>query len=120
MHSYSLERAQGLDGHNILTRIMHEHSLKLQNVLYWLDEYAKITIVKFHKDRVNLPSFGPEVDAAVVEYINRTARCIRDYDSWSYETVRYYGNRGLEVQQSKKITLMRKQKGYVTRDKFMV
>jgi hypothetical protein len=121
MHSYSLERARGLDGHNILTCIMHEHSLTLQNALSWLDEYAKKTIAKFQADRADLPSFGsPEVDAAVAEYINRMARCVRGYDSWSYETVRYYGNRGLEVQKSRKISLMPKQKGYVTREELTV
>lgn len=120
MHSYSLERARGLDGHNILTCIMHEHSLKLQDALYWLDEYAKETIAKFRADQANLPSFGAEVDAAVVEYINRMARCVRGYDSWSYETVRYYGDRGLEVQKSRKITLMPKQTGYITREELAV
>jgi hypothetical protein len=121
MHSYSLERARGLDGHNILTCIMHEHSLGLQDALDWLDGYAKKTIAKFLADRANLPSFGSaDIDASVVEYIDRMARCVRGYDSWSYETVRYYGDRGLEVQQSRKITLMPKQTGYVTREELVV
>lgn len=121
MHSYSLERARGLDGHNILTCIMHEHSLKLQDALYWLDEYAKETIDKFQEHRASLPSFGSaEVDAAIIEYINRMARCVRGYDSWSYETVRYYGDRGLEVQKSRQITLMPKQTGYITREELVV
>lgn len=121
MHSYSLERARGLDGHNILTCIMHEHSLGLQDALDWLDGYAKTTIAKFLADRADLPSFGSaDTDAAVVEYIDRMARCVRGYDSWSYETVRYYGDRGLEVQQSRKITLMPKQTGYVTREELVV
>ncbi|KAF5327419.1 hypothetical protein D9619_004694 [Psilocybe cf. subviscida] len=121
MHSYSLERARGLDGHNILTCIMYEHSLGFQNALFWLDEHAKQTIAKFQADRAELPSFGSvEVDAAVVEYINRMGRCVRGYDSWSYETVRYYGDQGLEVQKSRKFSLMPKQQGYVTREQLAV
>ncbi|KAF8964553.1 terpenoid synthase [Flammula alnicola] len=116
MHSYGLEHARGLDGHNVITAIMHEHNLDFQGALHWLSGYATKTVAKFLADQKSLPSWSPEVDSAVQEYINRMGRCVRGYDAWSYETNRYYGKNGLEVQKTRKITLQPRDVGYVTRE----
>nr|8GY0_A Chain A, Terpene synthase [Agrocybe pediades]8GY0_B Chain B, Terpene synthase [Agrocybe pediades] len=105
MHSYNLEQSRGLDGHNVITAIMHEYKINLQGALYWLSGYATKTIAKFISDRKNLPSWGPVVDRAVEQYFDRVGRCVRGYDAWSYETKRYYGKNGLEIQKTRQITL---------------
>jgi len=120
MHSYGLEYSRGLDGHNVLTTIMHEHHLDLQGALYWLSGYAAKTITKFISDSKALPSWGADVDKAVKIYIDRVARCVRGYDAWSYETDRYYGRNGLKIRQTRKITLQAKSGGYLTRKQFEV
>ena len=38
------------------------------------------------------------------------------YDTWSYETKRYYGDDGLNVQERRKITLLPRDSGYITRE----
>ena len=122
MHSYALEHARGLDGHNVITAIMHEHSVDLQGAFYWLSGHASKTVSKFLNDRKNLPSWGSDIDKAVNEYIDRMARCVRGYDAWSYETNRYYGKNGLEVQKSRKIMLQHREleMGYITRDQLLI
>ncbi len=65
MHSYGLERARGLDGHNVVTSIMYEHQLDLQGALYWLAGYAEDTIAKFFSEKERLPSWGRTVDLSV-------------------------------------------------------
>lgn len=122
MHSYALEHARGLDGHNVITAIMHEHVVDLQGALYWLSGYANKTISKFLKDKQNLPSWGEKTDKAVNEYIERMARCVRGYDAWSYETKRYYGTNGLQVQKLRRITLQHRglEMGYITRDQLLI
>ncbi|KAF9472373.1 terpenoid synthase [Pholiota conissans] len=120
LHSYALEHARGLDGHNVITAIMHEHELDLQGALFWLSGYASKTVSKFLNDRKNLPSWGEKVDIAVEEYINRMARCVRGYDAWSYETNRYYGSNGAQVQKTRRITLKPREVGYITREQMEI
>ena len=115
MHSYGLERARGLDGHNVVTSIMYEHQLDLQGALYWLAGYAEDTIAKFFSEQERLPSWGRAVDLSVQEFVDRLGRCVRGYDAWSYETNRYYGNCGLQIRQTRRITLPGNDSGYITR-----
>lgn len=120
MHSYGLEYSRGLDGHNVVTAIMHEYDLDLQGALYWLSGYATSTVSKFLSDRDNLPSWGAEVDKAIYEYFDRVARCVRGYDQWSYETKRYYGQNGFQVQKTRKISLKPRDEAYLTRDQLQI
>ena len=106
MHSYRLERSRGLDGHNIVTAIMEEYHLDLQQALYWLSGYTSKTISNFLANSCALPSWGSKTDGAIEKYIDLVARYVRGYDTWSYETSRYYGNDGLRVQERRKVTLL--------------
>ena len=116
MHSYRLELSRGLEGHNIVTAIMEEYHLDLQQALYWLSGYASKTISNFLTNIRALPSWGEKTDRAVMVYIDRVARCVRGYDAWSYETNRYYGDDGLKVRECRKITLLPPDSGYITRE----
>ena len=118
MHSYRLERSRGLDGHNIVTAIMEEYHLDLQQALYWLSGYASRTISNFLANSSALPSWGSKTDLAVKKYIDLVARCVRGYDTWSYETNRYYGDDGLRVQERRKVTLLPRVpgSGYISRE----
>ena len=117
MHSYRFERSRGFTGHNILTIIMEEYHLDLQQALYWLSGYASKTIFNFLAIRRALPSWGDKVDKAITEYIDRVVRCVRGNDAWHYETKRYYGDDGLKVQECRKITLLPPDEiGYITRE----
>ena len=117
MHSYRLERSRGLDNHNIVTAIMEEYRIDLQQALYWLSGYASKTISNFLANSRALPSWGERIDRAVRVYIDLVARCVRGYDTWSYETNRYYGGDGLIVQKQRKITLLPPSSGYISREK---
>ena len=89
MHSYWLELSRGLEVHNIITAIMEEYYLDLQQALYWLSGYASKTISNFLANIHALPSWGEKIDQAVMVYIDRVARCVCGYNAWSYETNRY-------------------------------
>ena len=116
MHSYRLERSRGLDGHNVVTAIMEEYQLDLQQALYWLSGYASDTISNFLANCRALPSWGEKTDRAIRIYIDLVARCVRGYDTWSYETNRYYGEDGSKIQEHRRITLLPPNSGYVTRE----
>jgi hypothetical protein len=99
---------------------MHEHQLDLQAALYWLANYSNAAIAKFLSDKNSLPSWGSEVDASLQEYVDRLGRCVRGYDAWSYETNRYYGTKGLDVQLTRRITLQPRATGYISRNQMAV
>ena len=77
--SYRLERSHGLEVHNIITAIMEEYHLDLQQAfkLYWLSGYASKTISNFLTTIHALPSWGEKIGQAVMVYIDRVARCVR-------------------------------------------
>ena len=117
MHSYRFELSRGLAGHNIITVIMEEYHLDLQQALYWLSGYASKTIFNFLASRHALPSWGEKVDQAVTVYIDRVVRSVRGSDAWHYETKRYYGDDGLKVQECRNMTLLPLDEiGYITRE----
>ena len=117
MHSYRFELSCGLAGHNIISVIMEEYQLDLQQALYWLSGYASKTIFNFLLTRSALPSWGEKVDQAVTEYIDRIVRCVRGNDAWHYETKRYYGDDGSKVEEFRKTTLLPPNEiGYITRE----
>jgi hypothetical protein len=117
MHSYRFERSRGSAGHNIITVIMEEYHLDLQQALYWLSGYASKTIFNFLSSRSALPSWGEKVDQAITVYIDRVVRCVRGNDAWHYETKRYYGDHGLNVSECRKMTLLPPDEiGYITRE----
>ena len=117
MHSYRFELACGLAGHNIVTVIMEEYHLDLQQALYWLSGYASKTAFNFLTSRHTLPTWGEKVDQAITEYIDRIVRCVRGNDAWHYETKRYYGEDGSKVQECRKMTLLPpNESGYITRE----
>ena len=106
MHSYWIELSNRLEGHNIITVVMEEYHLDLQQALYWLSGFASKTVLNFLATKRDLPSWGEKVDQAVAEYIDRVVRCVRGNDSWHYDTKRYYGDDGLKVQECRKMTFL--------------
>ena len=121
IHSYDFERSRGLDGHNIVTVVMEEYHLDLQQTLYWLSGYISRTISNFLSNRCGLPSWGEKIDKAVSVYIDLVGMCVRGSDAWSYETKRYYGEDGLNLQVCRKTTFQRLRASdceFVTREQF--
>jgi Delta6-protoilludene synthase len=116
MHSYRLELSRGLERHNIITAIIEEYHLDLQQALNWLSGYASTTISNFLTNMRALPSWGEKIDQAVMVYIDRVGMCVRGNDAWGYETKRYYGDDGLKVRECRKITLLPPDSGYITRE----
>ena len=119
MHSYRFESSCGLEGHNIITVIMEEYHLDLQQALYWLSGYASKMVFNFLASRRALPSWGEKENQAITEYIDRVVRCVRGNDAWHYDTKRYYGDDGLKVQECRMMTLLlpsRDEIGYITRE----
>ena len=120
MHSYGVERSRGLDRHNIITVIMEEYHLDLQQALYWLSGYISKTVSNFLSNSCSLPTWGEKIDKAVSVYVDQIGTCVSGNEAWSYETKRYYGEDGLKVQACRKATFQRYARDFelVTREQF--
>jgi len=110
MYSYNIEQASGHGGHNIVTVIMNEKGVDLDGALNWLADYHGQVLSNFQAQYRLLPSWGPAVDADVIAFVERLAYWIRGIDCWSLETERYFGTKGLEIKEHRRVTLLPKVK----------
>ena len=106
MYSYNIERASGHGGHYIVTVIMNEKGVDLDGTLNWLAEHHGQVLSNFQAQYCLLPAWGPAVDADVSAFVERLAYWIRGIDYWSLETERYFGRRGPEIKEHRRVTLL--------------
>ena len=96
----------GHGGHNILTVVMNEKDVDLDGSIDWLAKYNDGVISDFQAQRHILPSWDPDMDRVVNEYVERLAYCVRGHDCWSFESRRYFGTKGREVKEHRLVTLL--------------
>jgi hypothetical protein len=97
MHSYSRESSSGLGDHNLVTVVMAEYHLGLQDAFNWLETYTDAVISRFLSNLKQIPSWDPDTDRKVQMYIDGVGQWARGMDDWSYESKRYYGDDGLRI-----------------------
>lgn len=108
--SYNKEQSTGDDRHNILTIVMHRFNINLEAAMAWVASYHKDVENKFLDGMKELPSFGPVVDKELEEYILALAIWPRTNDCWNFESGRYFGSKGLQVQRTRYVPLLPKVK----------
>ncbi|PIL37703.1 terpene synthase [Ganoderma sinense ZZ0214-1] len=106
--SYNRERATGRETWNILSIAMHQFGLDLYHATEWVAQYHKEVEARFFDALARMPSFSPDVDAALREYITCVAAWPRGNDCWRFESERYFGKKGAEVQKTRRVPLLAK------------
>jgi len=91
MHSYPIELSRGIAFHNIITSIIHEHHLDVPAAMKWLEGFGRQRVTTFLNGIKELPSWGPEIDDKVRQYIDDIGYLVRGTDDWCYESERYWG-----------------------------
>ncbi|KAF7341698.1 Terpene cyclase [Mycena sanguinolenta] len=109
--SYNKEQAIGRDEYNFLAIIMRTDStMDLPAATSWLSAYHESLQSEFIDTISLLPSFGLALDREVQEYTSYLANWPRAQDCWNFESTRYFGNKGLEIQVTRKVPLFPKLK----------
>lgn len=108
MYSYNVEQAKGCDSHNIISVVMKEKGVDLDGALTWIAVSYEQVLSKFQAQRRMLPSWGPAIDPAVNDFVDRMCFWIRGHDCWSFESERYFGTKGAEIQGLRLMTLLPK------------
>lgn len=87
---------------------MNEKGVDLNGALDWVSEYHEQVLSEFQAQYRVLPSWGPAIDLRVKTYVERLACFLRGIDSWAFETERYFGTKGREIQKQRIINLLPK------------
>ncbi|KAI5122531.1 hypothetical protein M0805_005258 [Coniferiporia weirii] len=107
LHSYNMEQAR--EGHsfsNIITVVMKEKGLALQEAIDYVGADFQAFLTQFIADKAALPSFGAVVDAHVRGYVSGMEDWIAGYLQFSFETARYFGPNGKEVEKTHIVKLL--------------
>ena len=89
---------------------MNEKGVDLNGALDWLAEYNAVILSRFQAQYQMLPSWGPDMDPIVTTFVERLAYWIRGHDCWSFESERYFGLKGREIQKHRMVTLLPRSK----------
>lgn len=94
---------QAREGHscsNIVTVIMKEKGLSLQDTVDFVGADFAALLNGFAADRKRLPSFGSQTDRDVAKFIDALETWIVGNIRWSFSTMRYFGRDHEEIQRT--------------------
>lgn len=88
LYSYNKEQACGDEGHNLITVVMKERGLDVQEAFDWVGRCCDVLIEEFGELYEDLPWFEDESDSAnreLREYVDGIGNWVRANDQWSFE-----------------------------------
>lgn len=109
MVSYNVEQARGDDNHNAIALVMHHNKTDVQGAVDWVSNWLKDLEARFMDLYENkMPKFGEPVDTELGQYVDGIGNWVRANDQWHFESERYLGKKGLEIQKTRWVTLLPK------------
>ena len=105
IYSYNKEQRGGHAANNLITVIQQEQGVSLQEAMDVAGDFFANHVEEFKMWEEKLPSWGPEVDAAVSEYIKGMGAGVRGYIEWNFSTPRYFGSSVEEVKRTRRVAL---------------
>jgi hypothetical protein len=105
IYSYNKEQACGHSANNLITVIRHERGVDLQEAMDIAGGFFANYAEEYNTWKERLPSWGPEVDAAISKYVKGMGACVRGYIEWSFTGPRYFGSSAEEVKKTRRVTL---------------
>ncbi len=88
---------------------MHHNKTDIQGATNWVNDYHKELEAKFMDLYENkIPKFGEPVDTELVRYVDGLANWVRAVEQWGFESERYFGKKGPEIEKTRWVTLLPK------------
>ena len=87
---------------------MHQMKTDLDGAMKCAAEFYSKSRRKFLEGLKKVPSWGEEIDIQVQQYLNGIACWPQGNYCWSFESGRYFGNKGLEYQRTRLVPLLPK------------
>ena len=107
MCSYNIEQARGDTVHNIIGILMHHHGVTLPGALKHIEllhDELSDRVLTWHAQNVHTGVWKNNHE--VSQYIEGIINWVRANDAWHFESQRYFGRRGREIQQSRVVELL--------------
>ena len=101
VYSYNMEQSKGIGGNNIVTVLMEDRIVDLQEASDLVGEHFAGLMARFMDGKRKLPSWGLETDAAVAAYIRAMEHWVVGNLDWSFETQRYFGPQHTAVKENR-------------------
>ena len=92
--------------HNLVPVLMRTLGIERQAAVDYAADLCNKTVERFLAGKAALPSWGPEVDAQVQQYIQGLEDWIIANAEWSFMTERYFGKDGPKIRKSLQVTLL--------------
>ncbi|KAJ7637775.1 terpenoid synthase [Mycena rosella] len=109
LYSYNVEQARGDDRHNLVAIVMRALNLDLAATFEWISDHHDGLVEKFLAAFSQVLHYkDPELDHQVTEFIHGLGNWVRGYDVWSFESERYFGKRGKEIQVTRTVEFLPK------------
>ncbi|KAF8999489.1 isoprenoid synthase domain-containing protein [Cyathus striatus] len=99
-------QARGDELHNLVTVVMHQLKLNVQEPIDWIAELSDNITNKFLDDYRKVPSWGPEIDEDVQKYVDALGNWVRANTQWCFESHRHFGKDGLYIMREITIELL--------------
>lgn len=87
---------------------MHEHNTDVNGAMLWVEDYLLKAGERFHAAMAALPQWEEPLNSQVKEYCDGLGQWVRATDAWSFESERYFGNKGLEIREKRWMSLLPK------------
>ena len=88
---------------------MHHKKCTLDEAIRWATTYHGGAQARFLDTMKQVPSFGAQVDPQLRKYICSIAVWARANYCWSFESGRYFGDKGQEMQTTRVVPLVAKE-----------
>ncbi|KAH7926244.1 terpenoid synthase [Leucogyrophana mollusca] len=108
--SYNREQSTGDENHNLITAVMHQFNCDVGSAMAWAAGYHDEIEGKFINGLKAVPSWGPVIDKQLHEYLDGIANWVQANYSWGFESERYHGTRGSEIQRTRIVPLLPREK----------
>lgn len=86
--------------------VMNQEGIDLQTAVDFVGNMCKQSIDRFNAERIQLPSWGPEIDREVAIYVDGLADWIVGSLHWSFESERYFGKNGQNIKATRVVELL--------------
>jgi len=105
IYSYNREQATGHGENNMITVIMKDRGIGLQEAFDVAGQIFEKDTKEFLEHKGQLPSWGSEVDDAVSRYVSAMEHVVTGSIEWCFCTPRYFGDSAVEVKKTRQVLL---------------
>ncbi|KAH6909048.1 isoprenoid synthase domain-containing protein [Coprinopsis sp. MPI-PUGE-AT-0042] len=102
VYSYDMEQAKGHTGNNVVTVLMKEKGLGLQDAAEFVGQRCEVQMREYLE---GLSELSPDLSPAAISYIKALGHWMVGNLVWSFETQRYFGPRHKQVKETRVVHL---------------